>query len=346
VASKGPLAIEGSYLWTLKEHIDNTWMDGYSGEFASTMMATSNSSSAPSSDLDTSPEAKGALSAASMRCGGCGSKVGSLILSSVLKQLRHDKLVFSRDEVLLGIGDDAAVVRPSVNMLQVHTVDYFRAFLQDNYLLGRIAGVHALSDIYAMGGEAITALATCVVPYGISHKVEEDLLQLISGVCATLADEKCALVGGHSSEGLETAVGITANGIVAQEHMFRDYTSVPGDRVILTKALGTGTLLAADMRAKARGVWVWRAVENMLRSNRVGAQILRRHGCTSCTDVTGFGLIGHLATLFAARDTAHVLALDLMSIPLLDGALETIIEYPSSLQLEVLSLYTHTQYSS
>ena len=249
-----------------------------------------------------------------------------------------DKLYLGED-VQLGIGDDAAVVLPpSQNQLMLHTVDYFRAFLSDNYLLGRIAAVHALSDIYAMNGRASTALATCIIPYGLPSKVEAELTHLLAGVAAGLKDERCSLVGGHSAEGAEVAIGITVNGVVEKTQLFAGYCAREGDAIILTKGLGTGAILAADMKCGAKGVWVWKAILNMLQSNRIAARVLFDHGCRTVTDITGFGLIGHLAQLLQNdnHESTHMVRMQLNNVPVLDGAVECIkAGFVSSLQKEV-----------
>jgi selenide,water dikinase len=275
--------------------------------------------------LDANTEA--ILNAASMRCGGCGSKIGSNVLTSVLEKINIANRIHPNDNVELGIGSDAAIVKPDINrdIRHLHTVDYFRSFLTDTYLVGKIAALHALSDIYAMNGSPTTALATCIVPYGIQTKVEEELHQMLSGICDALQEERCTLIGGHSSEGMESAIGLTINGQVNVVDVFTTCNHVKiGDQLILTKALGTGTLLASDMRGKAKGIWVWGAITSMLQSNREASRILFESGCKTCTDVTGFGLIGHVAHLLKSKDGGHGVSFDLNidSIPVLSGALE------------------------
>ena len=341
IASRGPLAIEGAHMWTLKDLIDNTWMDGYRGNLSgmSSAMATTNASY---SDLDITQEARDALAQASMRCGGCGSKIGSNLLNSVLRRLRADDRITGRAEVRVGIGRDAALVSPPpAHTLQVQTVDFFRSFISDSYVFGRIAATHALSDVYAMNGEAISALATCVVPYGIESKVQEELLHMLAGVCHALKQENCALVGGHSSEGVEAALGLSVFGVVDEEPHSAIFEPNLGDKLILTKPIGTGTILAADMRGKAKGTWVWSALQTMMQSNRDAAKILFDAGCRTCTDVTGFGLVGHLSQLMQGKSDNRIVKLSLRDVPLLDGAAECIGNgLLSSLHEEVMNYYS------
>jgi selenide,water dikinase len=252
-----------------------------------------------------------------MRCGGCGAKVGSELLARVLRRLQPE----SHPDVLIGLeqADDAAVVTLSGNQLLVQSVDFFRAFIDDPYLFGRIAANHCLGDLYAMGAAPQTALAIVTLPHGREAKVESDLYQLLAGATETLRQAGAALIGGHTGEGAELAFGLTVNGTATPEHLWRKSGLQPGDRLVLTKPLGTGTLFAADMRGKARGAWIDGALASMLQSNQSAAETLRRHGARACTDVTGFGLAGHLLEML--RASAANAGLSLQAVPALDGAL-------------------------
>jgi len=206
-------------------------------------------------------------------------------------------------------------------LLSVHTVDNFRAMINDPYLFGRIAANHALGDIYAMGAEPQTALAIATVPYGIEAKVEADLSQMMAGANDILREAQCALVGGHTSEGAELALGFAVNGLVERDTALRKGGLQPGDALILTKPIGTGALLAAHMRGKARARWVMAAIRHMVQSNRVAANILRAHGARAATDITGFGLLGHLVEMVKASNVDATLRLS--QVPLLDGLADT-----------------------
>jgi selenide,water dikinase len=265
-------------------------------------------------------EALGVLSTLAMRCGGCGAKVGA----SVLERALHRVGAMQRDEVLIGLGspDDAAVIATSDGRASVHTIDFFRAMIDDPFVFGQIAATHALSDVYAMGGEPDSALALVTLPPGPEPKQEEMLAHLLSGAVAVLKPAGATLVGGHTSESAELGLGFSVNGRVDPARVMRKSGLQPGDRLIVTKALGTGTLFAADMRHRAKGRWIAGAIRSMLQSNREAACCLQAHGATACTDVTGFGFVGHLVEMLNASGMAA--ELQLHAVPLLEGAEETI----------------------
>jgi selenide,water dikinase len=168
-----------------------------------------------------------------------------------------------------------------------------------------------------MGGIPRHALATAVVPTGSAPKVEEALFQLLSGARACLDREGVALVGGHSSEGMELSVGFSVTGEVAADGIVRKGGLKAGDALILTRPLGTGILFAAAMRGRASAASVSEALDEMRRSNRQAAGILMKHRASAMTDVTGFGLVGHLGEMLAASGADA--DLDFSAIPLYSG---------------------------
>jgi selenide, water dikinase len=338
IASKGPVGIEGEFIWKLKDKIDREWMAMYTTQLPDKEqmmeeMAQKNAKLGNLSEINSDipivaqnmgQETIDMLSKAKMRCGGCGSKVGAQVLQRVLKKVSNR--LIQRPEVISGPGDDAAIVKPPVNgEYSVHTIDYFRSFIGDPYIFGKIAAVHALSDVHAMNAKPITALALCVIPYGPESHVEDALTHVLAGAMDVLADEGCALVGGHTSEGAEMALGLSVNGSVNPESVFPKGPPEPGHVLILTKGLGTGTLLAADMRGKANGRWVANAIQSMVQSNASAASILAEHHCAACSDVTGFGLMGHLIEMLEYGDEDRdkipsAARLSLGNIPTLLGA--------------------------
>jgi len=317
VASRGALGFHGAWVWRWKDWIDRRFMLRFSRFPA---METGPAAGPSSVKLDPE-EAAQAISAIAMRCGGCGAKVGATVLSRALGALHP----VDRDDVLIGLHapDDAAVVRVPPGKAMVHTVDFFRAFIDDPYIFGKVAANHALGDIYAMGAEAQSATAIVTVPPGLEAKVEDLLFQMMSGAIEVLNDANCALVGGHTGEGRELALGFAVNGLVDEDlaSVLRKGGMRPGEVLILTKPIGTGTLFAAHALLKARGRWIDAALVSMCQSNRLGAQCLREHGATACTDLTGFGLLGHLVEM--TRPSGVDAELNLAALPLLDGAEET-----------------------
>lgn len=315
VASKAGWHLQGALLWQWKDWIDRRWMRKYT-ELPAMAEARGTRLDAGLADQDTLKE----ISAIAMRCGGCGAKVGASVLSRAIAELKP----VPRDDILVGLHepDDAAVVEVPSGKVMVHTVDYFRSFIDDPYIFGQIAANHALSDIFAMGAQAQSALAIATVPFGIESKVEDTLRQLMAGAMLVLNDANAALVGGHTSEGAELALGFAVNGLAERSHILRKGGMQAGDVLILTKPLGTGTLFAADMQQKARGRWIEAALASMLQSNRLAAEVLYAQGATACTDITGFGLLGHMVEMI--KPSGVDVEIDLQALPLIDGALETV----------------------
>ena len=299
VASRGPFKAEGAWLWTVKDWIDRRWMDMYRRPERMRMKLPA---AAPSPHV------------ADMRCGGCAAKIGPGTLSRALARLGPPPV---EGDVTIGLGapDDAAVLAPPpAGNHVVATVDLFRSFIDDPYIFGEIAANHALNDIFAMGGTPRHALAIAMAPHGPADKTEETLFQLLAGARACLDRERVVLVGGHSAEGADVALGFSVSGVVAPGRILRKVGLRPGDALVLSKPIGTGILFAALMRGRAGAASIAYALDRMRQSAGEAAQILAAHGVTAMTDVSGFGLAGHLGEMLkASRATAE---LDLAAIPL------------------------------
>jgi selenide, water dikinase len=322
IASRGWLSFAGSWVWQWKDWIDQRFMRKFSEFPEMDTQAALVPSNALANVKLSSEESLQAISAIAMRCGGCGAKVGATILQRALGNLHPHQ----RDDVLIGLKDpdDAAVVRVPPGMAMVHSVDFFRAFVDDPYTFGKIAANHSLGDIWAMGGQAQTATAVCTVPPGMDAKVEDVLFQMMTGALEVLNEADCSLVGGHTGEGKELALGFAVNGLIEDKPdvIMRKGGMKPGDVLILTKPIGTGTLFAAKDRLFAKGRWIDAALQSMVVSNRVGAKVLREHGGTACTDLTGFGLLGHLVEMTRPSEVDAEIWID--ALPLLDGAQECV----------------------
>ncbi len=315
IASRGHWSLEGKWVWTWKNWIDQRFMNRYNVLPEMTAEADSRPSGPP-----TPESALRELSSNAMRCRGCGAKVGATVLNRVLERLqplRHPSVVGGLDSP-----DDAAIITVPQGKHLVHSVDFFPAIVEDPYTFGKIAANHSLGDIFAMGAQPQSALALATIPYGLEKKVEETLELLLGGAVEVLNAAETPLVGGHTSEGAELALGFAVNGLVDPERVLEKGGLRAGDQLILTKPIGTGTLFAAHMRLKAKGRWIVAATRSMLQSNQRAAECLLRRGAHACTDVTGFGLLGHLAEMTQASQLGVRLALS--SIPLLAGALETV----------------------
>ncbi|MEQ8663802.1 MAG: selenide, water dikinase SelD, partial [Gammaproteobacteria bacterium] len=245
IAARGPLALAGRWVWRWKDHIDRRFMRRY------TALPAMNGAGAGTGDSGED----------AMRCGGCGAKVGAEVLRAALAALVPP----ARADVLIGIGepDDAAVVALPPGSLAVHSVDAFRSFIDDPWMLGRVAANHALNDIYAMGATPQTALAMVTLPFADNARMHDDLVQLLAGAGRVLAEAGVALVGGHTGEGAELSIGFAVNGHVTPARLVRKRGAVPGDALVLTRPLGSGVLFAAAMRGLARAQWIEDALATM-----------------------------------------------------------------------------------
>ena len=323
IASRAWLGFAGAWVWQWKDWIDKRFMRKFQDFPKMDAHAPKPvASSAHSSVKLTNEESLQAISAIAMRCGGCGAKVGASVLSRALGNLHP----YESDDVIIGLKDpdDAAVVRVPKGKAMVHSVDFFRSFIDDPYIFGKVAANHALGDIWAMGATAQSATAVATVPPGLEAKVEDVLTQMMTGAMEILKDAQCALVGGHTGEGKELALGFAINGLIDDDpaKILRKGGMQPGDVLILTKPIGTGTLFAAHAQLAAKGRWIDGALQSMVVSNRLGAQCLTEYGATACTDLTGFGLLGHLVEM--TRPSGVDAEIHLSQLPMLDGAEECV----------------------
>ena len=336
VASRGPWSAEGRWVWRWKDWIDSRFMEKY--QVLPDMAPRRETAEIPRALRDAANEDTARQEAAGghdavahgvawrdaagndMRCGGCGAKVSADVLADALADLA----TAPREDVIVGLEapDDAAMIAVPPGRLSVLSVDGFRPMIDDPWLFGRITANHCLGDVYAMGAEPQAAMTMATLPVWPEDKLVDELRQMLLGALHVFDREGVALVGGHTGEGAELALGFTVTGLIEPDRALRKSALRAGDVLVLTKPLGTGTLLAADMRGKARGRWLQAAIESMLLSCRSAGEVLGRHGAHACTDITGFGLAGHLLEMLG--DTALGALLGLDALPVLPGALETV----------------------
>lgn len=313
VASRGSWSLEGRWVWHWKDWIDRRFM----ARFNRLEEISAEPEAYPRRGPAAMPAAPGADRL--MRCRGCGSKLGADVLERVLGRVDPGNL----PDVVLGLeaAEDAAALTVPPGQTLLQSVDMFPAIVDDAYVFGQIAANHCLSDIFAMGGRPRTALAIAALPLAPEEKMEVTLEELLQGARRVLRRAGAELVGGHTLEGSELALGLAVSGLAESSRLLRKGAMAPGDRLILTKPLGTGALFAAQMRLKAKGRWIQSAQESMLRSNQHAAACILRHSVHACTDVSGFGLLGHLFEM--VRDSNLQVRISLPAVPLLEGAIET-----------------------
>jgi selenide,water dikinase len=307
------------WLWYWKDRIDRAFMDRFSH-----LSPIPSSQKAMSGALNAGSERQGLSSSEPMRCTGCGAKVGSSILGRSLQRIQRLAAQGSdggHPVIGLEAPDDAAILRLPPDRLLVQTVDFFPSLNLDPFTFGQICAHHSLNDLFAMGATPHSALAIAQLPYGTERLSEDILYQLLSGAIAVLQSAGAMLIGGHTIEGEALSFGLSCNGLVAPTEIWRKGTLQPGQSLILTKALGTGMLFAADMRLQAQGRWIEGAIASMLQSNQAAVSVFRQYGATACTDISGFGLLGHVVEMLAS--SAVAVWLQAGAIPYLDGVLET-----------------------
>ena len=316
VASRGNFALHSKSMWTLKDKIDKNFMKKFHK-----LPVMEERQNLNHEDTETLEYLK---KKSQMRCLGCAAKVGSNILSEVLSEIKENYEFKKDDSIILGLDDpdDASIIQLQRDIKLVQSIDFIPALISDSYNFGKIAVNHSFSDIFAMGAVPHSALLLALVPFSKESITKRKLFQVLSGVVEGLTEIDVALLGGHTAEGETLSLGLSCNGFIAKEKpAFKKEGLKIGDKLILTKALGIGTLFAAEMRNETKGRWIDNAINSMLISNRKASEIALAHSVVSCTDVTGFGLIGHLSEMLAASMKSAKICLD--SVPVLDGALET-----------------------
>jgi len=251
--------------------------------------------------------------------------------------------------VLVGFdhADDAGVYQITPDQALVQTVDFFTPIVDDPYTFGQIAATNSLSDIYAMGGRPLTALALVCFP----EKGDLEVLErILAGGLSKMIEAGCTIIGGHSIRDDETKFGYSVTGLIDPKHVFKNGGAQPGDRLLLTKALGTGVISTAIKKGVAKQAWIDAAVTSMTTLNKTAAEVIigfsgshpsktakggaagsreddqrpttnYRSFIHALTDITGFGLIGHLREMLLASDNVSA-RIQASKVRLLEGALE------------------------
>lgn len=252
--------------------------------------------------------------------GGCTAKLGPDILKHVLSKIPKGK---KDDALLVGYdsSDDAAVYKLSDDVAVVQTLDFFPPMVDDPYIFGQIAAANALSDIYAMGGEVKTALNIVCFP----EKMDLNILgKIMQGGAKKVDEAGASLAGGHSIADESVKYGLSVMGLVNPEKIYENNTAKPTDILILTKKLGVGLVCNAERVGQAEKVSLEEAIESMTTLNKKAAEISRKYEIHACTDVTGFGFLGHLDEMINDNISAEI---DSISIPVIKGALHYAAEF-------------------
>ncbi|SBO43915.1 selenide, water dikinase SelD [Cyanobium sp. NIES-981] len=307
IALWGPLALGPSrLLWRWKDHIDRRFMRRFQPGAA---MAAAQRPAAGGAGAG-----GGGAGGRPMACRGCAAKLPASPLLAALSASGQS-----------AGAEDAALVGPMEGgVLLLQSVDGFPALVDDPWLNARLTALHACSDLWASGARLHSALAVVTVPEAAAALQQDLLHQTLAGIRSVLDAHGAPLLGGHTLEGRDgggLVVTLSVNGVVAPQQHWPKGPLRPGDALLLSRPLGTGVLFAAAMAAAAEARWLDQALAQMQQSQAPLVPLLQRHGCTACTDVTGFGLLGHLGEMVAASSPGLEVELDAAAIPALPGAL-------------------------
>ena len=248
-------------------------------------------------------------------CGGCGAKVGAGVLAQLLEGLQ----VHTDKNLLVGFdkSDDASVYKVSSELALVQTVDFFPPMVDDPYLFGQIAATNALSDVYAMGGEPKLALNLLCVPEDMP---KDAVHQLLRGGYDKVYEAGAIITGGHSIHDAEPKYGLAVTGFVHPDRVLTNSGAKPGDVLLFTKPLGIGVITTAAKADMASRESLELAYRMMTTLNKSARDIMVKYDVHACTDVTGFGLLGHLYEMAQGSDVQ--ITLDVDAVALIPEALE------------------------
>ncbi len=312
----------GTHWWKLKNRIDSRFMQMFRPTPA--MMAKMPKPAAmPPVNGNTSINS----SIVAMRCRGCGGKTSARVLQLVLQKLRSE----STSPAPGFLQSDDTALLPDRTGTNAVSVDFFPAFIDDPWLTGRIAAIHSLSDLWASGVKPTSAVAMVTLPEGSLKQQSETLYHVLSGAIRELSEAGAVLVGGHTTNGDELAVGFTVFGNAPLNGSDSESDKLPlskrnlrpGQQLILTKPLGTGIILAAKDQGRGDARAMAAAITIMLQSNQMACELAMETGVKAATDVTGFGLAGHLLEMC---QQSHVSAeLTVATVPLISGVMQLVL---------------------
>lgn len=265
------------------------------------------------------PDTKTIRLTETVKAGGCASKLSPAILDKVLAKLPRQ----TDPNVLVGFdhADDAGVYRIGPDTALVQTVDFFTPMVDDPFTFGQIAATNALSDVYAMGGRPITALAHVCFPASGDVEVLE---RVLAGGLSKMSEAGCTVIGGHSVRDEEMKFGYSVTGLINPAKVLENAGAKAGDKLLFTRALGTGVICTAIKKGAAKQSWTDAAIASMTTLNKTAAEVVQANGkdVHSMTDITGFGLIAHAREMAFASQVSLKFYAD--RIPLLEGALECV----------------------
>ena len=295
------------WLWQLKQHIDRRFMASLGDDLA----------------MDQAPSHP--ASSQAMVCRGCAAKLPASVLGGALEQLHQGRLPRARDASRIAALGSREVL--------LQSLDGFPALVDDPWLNGRLTVLHAASDLWASGACVEGAQALVTLPRCSEALQQELLLQCLAGVRGLLNQLGAELLGGHSMQALvepdprlplsvQLSLGLSVHGRCAHNERWRKGPLQPGDALVLTRPLGSGVVMAAARAGASRSEWVDGALATMGCSQQPLVTLLRRHGCHACTDITGFGLLGHLGEMLADSAADISVALNVQALPAFTGALD------------------------
>ena len=246
-------------------------------------------------------------------CGGCNAKIGAENLDEILKSLD----IYKRPEIIVGFEgkDDGAVIKLTDDIAIINTLDFFPAMVEEPATFGEIAAANALSDIYAMGGEVISALNIVCFPEEEDSSILQEILQ---GGARKVKEAEGSLIGGHSIHDKRIKYGMSVTGVVHPDKIWKNTGSKVGDEIFITKKLGVSLICGGYLQGEVDKSCYEEAKESMVTLNKYAADILRKFNPTSVTDVTGFGFLGHLKEMVEGKGA--LIYKD--QVPMISGALK------------------------